>query len=120
MFHVEGKVNENLKFNPEKAAQDYFYFLKLVPHVFVDHIELEEKTSYSYSLKHNKKESEEPSLVSVSLILDYAPVKMIMSKQNRPVGQFMINMCSIIGGVFIIFGLLNGMLLRCCEKCKTD
>jgi len=39
MFKKDGKVNENLKNDPEDQAQDYYYFLKLVPHVFVDHIE---------------------------------------------------------------------------------
>lgn len=39
MFKKDGKVNEDLKNEPEDKSQDYFYFLKLVPHVFVDHIE---------------------------------------------------------------------------------
>jgi hypothetical protein len=36
-------------------ARDYFYFMKLVPHVFIDQIHNEEYTSYSYSLNHNSK-----------------------------------------------------------------
>lgn len=38
MFMKDGKVKEDLKMNAEKEAQDYFYFLKLVPHQFVDMI----------------------------------------------------------------------------------
>lgn len=114
------KVNDNLKNEPEDTPQEYFYFLKLVPHVFVDHIEQVEHTSYSYSLNHNKKDSEEKDLVSVTIIIDYAPIKMILSKQLRPTGSFLIDLCSIVGGVFIIFGLLNGFMLRCCAKCKMD
>lgn len=53
------RVNEDLKADPEDVSQDYFYFLKLVPHVFVDHIEQVERSSYSYSLNHNKKDGEE-------------------------------------------------------------
>jgi len=120
MFHDDaGKVNHDHKINPETNSNDYYYFMKLVPHVFVDTLEQEEKTSYSYSLKHNKKEAPNKDYASVEIILDYAPIKMIISKEKRPVGQFMINMCSIIGGVFIIFGLLNGMILRCCDKIKS-
>lgn len=94
--------------------------MKIVPHVFVDLIEQSDESSYSYSLKHNKKDSTDPSHASFAITLDYAPVKMIMTKQMRPVGKFMIDMCAIVGGVFIIFGLLNGMLLRCCEKLKMN
>jgi len=35
--------------------KDYFYFFKLVPHVFIDEINLEQYQSYSYSLNHNSK-----------------------------------------------------------------
>ena len=114
------KVNHDHKINPEDIPQDYYYFMKLVPHVFVDIIEQEEQSSYSYSLKHNKKDSPDKNFLTVEIILDYAPIKMIISKENRPVGQFCINMCSIIGGVFIIFGLLNGVILRCCDKLKGE
>lgn len=36
-------------------VQDYFYFTKLVPHVFVDNIDNTDAMSYSYSLNHNSK-----------------------------------------------------------------
>jgi len=121
MFHDDvGIVNHGHKIDPEDTVQDYFYFMKMVPHVFVDVIEQVEKTSYSYSLKHNKKAASNKNFASTQIILDYAPIKMIISKEMRPVGQFAINMCAIIGGVFIIFGLLNGMILRCCDKIKSN
>jgi hypothetical protein len=121
MFHDDAnKVNHSHKLHTETNAQDYYYFMKLVPHVFVDVIEQEEKASYSYSLKHNKKQAADQDYSSVEIILDYAPIKMIISKEKRPVGQFAINMCSIIGGVFIIFGLLNGVILRCLDKIKSQ
>jgi len=36
MFEKGGKVNDALKMSAEKEPQEYYYFLKLVPHVFVD------------------------------------------------------------------------------------
>ena len=39
MFKDDHKVNDTLKFGVEKEPQSYFYFCKLVPHVFVDMIE---------------------------------------------------------------------------------
>lgn len=37
------------------AKKDYYYFLKLVPHVFIDKIKNDKFSSYSYSLNHNSK-----------------------------------------------------------------
>jgi hypothetical protein len=80
MFRDNHKVNDTLKFGVEKEVQDYFYFCKLVPHVFVDLIEQNQRSSYSYSLNHNKKASDNPDLPGLTIILDYAPIKMILTK----------------------------------------
>ena len=41
--------------------------------------------------------------------IEYAPIKMLITKQHREVGRFMISMCAIVGGVFVIFGLVNSI-----------
>ena len=120
MFMKDGKVKEELKTQPEDVPQNYFYFNKIIPHSFVDMIQLREWSSYSYSLAHNKKAADAPEQAAVILILDYAPVKMILTKQQRDFGQFAINLCSIVGGVFIICGLLNSLGLGVISKCKGD
>ena len=116
MFKKDGKVNEELKYKPEDPAHDYFYFLKIVPHEFMDYIDQEIDYSYSYSLNHNQKTSDNADFSAVTIILDYAPIKMIISRKHREVGQFLINLCSIVGGVFIIYGLLNSFILSLQHK----
>lgn len=59
-------------------------------------------------------------MLGLTIILDYAPVKMILMKQPREFGQFAINLCSIIGGVFIMGGLLNSFFLGIFSKCKRN
>ena len=80
MFSKKGKVNEGLKTQAEETGQDYFYFMKIVPHTFVDLIEQYERDSYSYSLGHNKKDADNEMFMSITYILDYAPVRMILTK----------------------------------------
>lgn len=55
-FDMTTKMEEKIYAQAEDA-QDYYYFLKLVPHVFIDETSSETFTSYSYSLNHNSKVS---------------------------------------------------------------
>jgi len=54
------------------------------------------------------------------MIYDFAPVNMRITKQERDLSRFLINviygfllnqLCAIIGGIFVIFGLINRFLL---------
>jgi hypothetical protein len=53
-FDMMDLVDDSL-YNQDTQTKDYFYFLKLVPHIFVDEISNEDYSSYSYSLNHNSK-----------------------------------------------------------------
>jgi hypothetical protein len=53
-FDMMDFVDDEL-YKSDDSSKDYFYFLKLVPHVFVDEIYMETYSSYSYSLNHNSK-----------------------------------------------------------------
>ena len=55
-FDMMDFVDDALYAN-DSEVKDYLYFYKLVPHIFVDKIHLEEYESYSYSLNHNSKVS---------------------------------------------------------------
>ena len=52
-FDMMQLVDDALYEKPE--SMDYFYFFKLVPHVFIDEINQRDYRSYSYSLNHNSK-----------------------------------------------------------------
>jgi hypothetical protein len=52
MLLVEDTIYEKMD-----SKQDFFYFMKLVPHIFIDEIKEADYYSYSYSLNHNSKVS---------------------------------------------------------------
>ena len=91
--------------------------MKLVPHVFIDKLDngARQMNSYSYSLNHNKKEG----VPMLTIILDYAPVNMILIKDKKHLGDVSIEVCSIIGGVFVMFGLINSICLNFRNKIKS-
>jgi len=102
----------------DQDRKDYFYFLKLVPHIFVDEINQAEFRSYSYSLNHNAKGSQN-GLGMISMIYDFTPVNMKITKQNKDLPRFLVSLCAIVGGVFVIFGLINRFLLTLQESVFT-
>eukprot|EP00347_Sterkiella_histriomuscorum_P011402 403372594 len=127
MDFVEDSLYEN-----DKGSRDYFYFFKLVPHVFIDEINLEQYQSFSYSLNHNSKASQVQNFPQITMIYDFAPVNMKITKQQRDLSRFLVNvsqydlfisymqLCAIIGGIFVIFGLINRLLLSVKESFSGD
>ena len=93
----------------------YFKFVSIVPHVFVDESvagkEVDYK-SYSYALSENKKdEVDDEALTMVWFIFEFSPVSMLITKSSNTLARFLINICAIVGGVFIVFGFVNTFLL---------
>ena len=73
-------VDDSIYF-ADNEKRDYFYFLKLVPHIFLDEIHTEEYRSYSYSLNHNSKVAMNGDGSGlISMIYDFAPVNMKITK----------------------------------------
>lgn len=96
----------------EGEPQDYYYFMKLVPHNFRDRIAAKSFNSYSYSLNHNMKKAMTQNQPYISIIYDFSPVTMKLTKEKRDFSRFAINLCAIVGGIFVIFGLVNRFVLK--------
>lgn len=93
----------------------YFKFVSVVPHVFVDNSvsgkEVDYK-SYSYALSENKKDADDDkALTMVWFIFEFSPVSMLITKSSNTLARFLINVCAIVGGVFVVFGFINSFLL---------
>lgn len=113
-FDMVNMVDDEVYAN-DQEKKDYFYFLKLVPHIFVDEINSAIFRSYSYSLNHNSKASQN-GIGMISMIYDFTPVNMKITKQNKDLPRFLVSLCAIVGGVFVIFGLVNRFLLTVQES----
>ena len=53
-FDMVNLMDDNI-YALDLERKDYFYFMELVPHIFIDEISDAEFRSYSYSLNHNSK-----------------------------------------------------------------
>mmetsp|Transcript_11399 Transcript_11399/g.7911 ORF Transcript_11399/g.7911 Transcript_11399/m.7911 type:complete len:97 (-) Transcript_11399:56-346(-) len=86
--------------------------MKLVPHIFNDQHNDEDFETYSYSLTSNKKIVQHLHDMKVYITFDIAPVSVMITKEKPKLTKFVVNLCAIIGGVFVLFGLLNKFLLN--------
>lgn len=112
-------MNESFKdprYLVHETPQDFYYYLKVVPHEFMDFISQERESSYSYSLSANIKRADASRSPQAIIIIDYAPLKVIITRKNREVGQFLVNFCSILGGVGVLCGLLNSFTSKFLER----
>jgi hypothetical protein len=113
------QIVEDTIYEESDMIEDYLYFIKLVPHVFIDKLANEDYKGYSYSLNHNSKSADSTATPVVVLILDFAPINMVITLEHRStLTEFLVNLCAIVGGVFVVFGLINKFLLAITGQAK--
>lgn len=87
--------------------QKILYYANIVPHVFINPDKKYEFNSYSYSINSNAKDATVEDSI-IQFFYEYSPITIeVKKKGTETVGRFIVNILSMIGGVFIIFGLLN-------------
>lgn len=100
-------INQDTYFNNDKPLH-VMYFTQAVPHVIYDEFSGKDLYSYSYSLNHNAKTHTDGS--GVSLHYNFSPLTMRMTKRAHSTGKLAIDICAIICGIFVMFGILNRIL----------
>jgi hypothetical protein len=94
---------DQIKIKPQEKIYNYYKFLKLVPHVFVDATKSGHERDYStwsYSLTQNKKENEEIRAQRIEITFEFSPLTMQITRSNNQLSKFLISLCAIVGGVF--------------------
>ena len=43
--------------------------------------------------------------------IEFSPLTMKITKSPNSITKFLVSLCAIVGGAFVIFGMLNGVLL---------
>jgi len=117
------KSGENAFNNPknlpnfisETKRNNYDYFVKLIPHVFDDKInERKEKIGYQYSMTSRARDfnADSNEMPIVIINYDFSPISMRFKLEAKSFLHFLTHICAIIGGVFVLFNILNNLLLK--------
>ena len=49
--------------------------------------------------------------MAVELRMNFMPISMVLERSANSLSRFLVDLCAIVGGIFVTFGLLNGFML---------
>lgn len=117
-------ANNVVKFSfaPESDHHNNYKFAVLVPHTFIDKTGSTTETyeTYSYSFTQNSKKADPPYFLQTYMSLEFSPVTMVITMENKPLAKFIISLCAIVGGVFVVFGILNSTVQSFKKNIRDD
>lgn len=95
------------------ASKSYDYYIKLIPHLFVDNIRGRTYHAYQYSLTARSKDYN-PATDGMPIVMvhyDMSPLTMRLTLNSKSLSHTLTHICAIVGGVFVIFSILNRLIL---------
>ena len=105
--------NKNLpNFSHENTRHNYDYYVKLIAHYLVD-TNKESNLGYQFSMTSRKRDfdPDEEGMPIVMINYDLSPISMVIKRENKSFLHFMTHVCAIVGGVYVIFSILNRTLV---------
>lgn len=98
----------------EKHKYNYDYYLKIIPFMFLDENKGEKLFAYQYSISYTSKlEEEETNEMPIIMFnYDFSPITMKVVIHKKSFLRFITHICAIVGGVFVIFSIINSIVVR--------
>jgi hypothetical protein len=102
--------------------KNFDYYIKIIPHLFVDEIRGETFLGYQYSMTTRERDfnTQGNEMPIVFLNYDLSPITMKVTLQRKSFAHALTHVCAIVGGVYVIFSILNRLLLSLCDFSAND
>jgi hypothetical protein len=107
--HNSFDQNKNLpNFSYESARHNYDYYVKLIAHYLVD-TDQKSNLGYQFSMTSRKRnfDPDEEGMPIIMINYDLSPISMVIKRENKSFMHFLTHICAIVGGVYVIFSILN-------------
>ncbi len=118
--HEEFSRHSTLPVYRHNNKKNYDYFLKLIPYLFVDEELGKTIMGYQYSLNFRERDYEDQPGDQHIIMFNYdlSPLTMRITRKKKSYSRFVTHVCAIIGGIFVIFSIINRTYLTCfdCEN----
>ncbi|KAL7648063.1 UNVERIFIED_CONTAM: hypothetical protein RMT77_001680 [Armadillidium vulgare] len=125
--NVPGKTDpmDGFEYKTEKGAKTINYYIKIVPTTFQRRDESLLMTNQFSVTQHEKKFNMmlgDQSLPGVFFSYELSPMMVKYTEKSRSLGHFLTGLCSIIGGIYTVAGLIDAAIyhsVRALQK-KVD
>jgi len=105
--------------NSDKVNFDYF--IKIIPHILYDESTGKRIITYKYSISYNERPKVHGQDVPmISLKFDISDVTILVTLINKSFFHFLTHICAIVGGVFVIFSIVNRISLYVLDGFVSD
>ena len=98
--------------NNDNKEPNYDYFIKIIPHLIRNEADNTIKLNYQYSLRFGNRNSEEKEMAMIMINYDMSEVTTLITKKKRNYTHFLTNICAIVGGIYVIFSIINKIVLN--------
>lgn len=104
----------------DNTSNNYDYYIKLIPYLLIDEMRGNQYLLYQYSVSQKSRkipiDSDEMPIIMLSY--DMSPLTMRVTRSSKSWTHSLTHISAIIGGMFVIFSLLNKILLTFCDFSK--
>lgn len=108
------KIGSLPNFDTVSWDSNFDYYVKIVPQIYEDEYTDEKFTAYQYSLTGKTRKMEtghnHSAMPIIMINYDYSPVGVKYTMKKRYFSHLITNICALVGGVFVIFSILNGLI----------
>jgi len=114
---IEWKANplDGYRMSAEKGAMMFQYYIKVVP-TWYAHLDKSEFHTNQYSVTRHQKVvsflTGDTGVPGVFFPYELSPLMVRYSETQRSIGHFATDICTIIGGVFAVAGIIDSLLYR--------
>ena len=99
--------------NLKNKNNNFDYFIKIIPYQLIDENKGSESYSYEYSISYKESPfvEERDDMPIILIRYEFTPITMRVTILKRNYLHFLTHVCAIVGGVFVIFSLLNKIIV---------
>lgn len=90
---------------------NFDYYAKIVPHLLRNEIENTTKLNHQYSLNFANRRSEDNEMAMIMINYEMSEVTTLITKKKKSISHFLTHLCAIVGGIFVIFSIINRIIL---------
>jgi hypothetical protein len=98
---------------------NFDYFVKIVPHLLQSESGVT-KLNYQYAISSNNRKGEEGEMPMIMINYDMSEVTTQITRKRNNFLHFLTHICAIVGGIFVVFSILNRVILSFYDPSDKD